>query len=90
MNRRLRLKWKRTWNDKPRDFTPLNETGVEIGRVYYRGTGAPGTHCWVWFGHGGVTHVQFGQGEGETKMDACEALERAYFARQARSATLDQ
>jgi hypothetical protein len=77
----LRLKWRRPRPDQPKDFAALDSDGNPVGRVYYRCTGAPGMHGWAWFGHGGTTQVSFGSGDAETKMEACEDLERAYFAR---------
>jgi len=79
----LRLKWSRTWPDKPEDFV-CHADGVdgEVGRIY--SDTQPGTlkKRWRWSTHGYIPDRKIWMSQGgyaETKDEAAQAVEAAYF-----------
>jgi len=72
----LRLKWRRTWQDKEHDFTAETERGYST-RIYWRSTGSPETAGWFWASY-------TSSGTAPTAREAAKAVEDAYFARLAR------
>lgn len=77
--RKFKYEWRRTWEDKPHDFS-CSDGNNSFGRVYLHDTG-PIKH-WAWFmsdeeRDGGPVSAN---GSCETKDDACRAVEAAYDA----------
>ena len=74
----LRLQWKRTWPDKPRDFAATQD-GRPIGRIYF--THTPDAHPnWIWSCYGRVGELTVNaSGRALSKDEAARAVEAVWF-----------
>jgi len=72
----LRLRWRRTWEDKDHDYTAETERGYST-RIYWRATGSPETAGWFWASY-------TSSGTAPTAREAAKAVEDAYFEWSAR------
>ena len=76
----LRLKWRRTWEDRPRDFSADGDDGEPVGRIYHMiGVGdIPPTWFWSCYGrHRG--RIANANGRELSKDETARALEAAWF-----------
>ena len=78
----LKLKWRRTWVDVPRDFcADAPEAFGGVGRVHEK-HGGNGSRIWIWscYAYLRDSNVTMnGVGREETKDAACRALEAYWF-----------
>lgn len=81
---RLRYRWRRTWEDHPRDFVCEDEGGL-VGRIYHNvGTTTQPAH-WQWFLNGEYRGYQMSSGGREPgRLAAARAVEDAYEKAKAR------
>ncbi|MER9628918.1 hypothetical protein [Mesorhizobium sp. M0296] len=76
----LKLRWKRTWDDRPDDFSAFAEE-QGVGRIY-KMAGGPQGHRWYWtmnamIGHTGFSHAGFE----DTPREAAREVEEIWFTR---------
>jgi hypothetical protein len=77
----LKLKWERTWPDRPRDYVARLEDGQSVCRVYFSYGSAFRSDEWSWTCNGrykgwnGST-----SGYAATKNEAARLAEEAWFA----------
>ena len=75
MTEGIRFQWRRTWEDKPRDFVAELD-GKTVGRIYKHWTGE-----WLWFLQ--WDHAPGRSGNTETRQGAIDALAAAFAAHMA-------
>lgn len=69
----LRLKWRRTWDDRENDFCGYDRnSGKRAGRIYLRSTGGFLNGQWSWF-FGGSTGTE------PTAREAAKVIEDLWF-----------
>ncbi len=75
----LRYRWRRTWEDQPRDFVCETDDGELIGRIYFNvGTTTQPEH-WQWFLNGEYEGRQLNSGgRAPGRMEAARAVEDEY------------
>ncbi len=77
----LKLKWERTWPDRPHDYVARLEDGQSVCRVYFSHGSEFRREEWYWTcngsykGRGGST-----AGYAGTKNKAAQQAEKAWFA----------
>jgi hypothetical protein len=80
-SRRLRLTWKRTWDDTPCDFA-CTHNGNSVGRIYRDRAPRTMEPRWFWCANGFIESRGVwlsGSGYARSKMEAAEEVEAAYF-----------
>ncbi len=81
---RLRYRWRRTWEDHPRDFVCLAGDEV-VGRIYYNVGSTSQKPHWQWFVNGEYKGAQLNSaGREPGRMDAARAVEDEYEKARAR------
>lgn len=75
----LRYRWRRTWEDHPRDFVCETDDGELIGRIYFNVGSTSQPPHWQWFLNGEYKGFQLNSGgRVPARMDAARAIEDEY------------
>lgn len=81
----LRYRWRRTWEDQPRDFVCIGDDGEPVGRIYYTVETVNNPAHWQWFLNGEYRGYHLNpSGREPGRLAAARAVEDAYEKAKAR------
>lgn len=77
----LRLKWDRTWPDRPKDYSCKADDGQPVGRVYFVLGSTNSPEHWYWTCNGRYRgRLLSTSGEAKNQHEAARKVEAEWFA----------